>query len=157
MKAALVVGAVFLGVACQHQVSPRVEGFGAGSKDLLARARELQQAITLRDSAKAESMLAPEYTLHFIDRYMQGSLQKSPGAPRGKWLADAFKHVSNGPLEWAINDVRVYEDIGVVTSHYRWIGTYYNQGFQSEGFITDVWLYRDGRWQLLSSTADFLD
>jgi hypothetical protein len=45
-------------------------------------------------------------------------------------------------------DVRIYRDLGVVVSYYKW-GQY-------EGYMTDVWIRRARRWQLLVSSADVL-
>lgn len=120
-------------------------------------AREFNQAVSLRDAAKIRSLLAGEYILHFTDRDMTGSLLSSPIAPRGQWVIDALADLSNGPLEWSIVDGRVIGDVGVVVSHYRWSGSYRSKAFNREGYLTDVWVRRGGRWQILLSSATLID
>ncbi|HVR41503.1 MAG TPA: nuclear transport factor 2 family protein [Thermoanaerobaculia bacterium] len=142
--------------ACRTAAPPPISPFGAGADDLVKRTTELNQAFALRDSAKLETLMAPEYQFHFIDHRMMGTLQATPNAPRGKWAADAFAQLSNGPLEASTVDVRVIGDVGVVVSHYRWSGTYRGEGFRYEGYMTDVWVKRLGRWQVLVSSASLL-
>jgi hypothetical protein len=143
-------------VSCQTPPPPAVSPFSAGTEELVAKSKELNRAFTARDAKAAEALLAPEYTLHFIDKNMRGSIAPAPNAPRGKWLADLFSRLSNGPLEWNLVDARVYGNLGVVVTYYRWSGTRDGRHFAYEGYITDVWIRRSNRWQVLESHADLL-
>lgn len=120
-------------------------------------ATEFNQAFAVRDVARVKSLLSDNYVLHFTDREMTGSLLDSPIAPRGQWIVDAFNDLSNGPLEWGMIDARVVGDVGVVVSHYKWSGTFRSKGFQRDGYLTDVWVRRGGRWQLLLSSTTLID
>ena len=156
LRLAAAAGMLLLTLGCRSAPLPAVNSFGAGSKELLRRSHELNTAFATRDTAKFQSLLAPEYTLHFIAPALRGEMPAMPFAPRAKIVAKFFADLSNGPLEWSSVDVRVYGDFGVVTSHYRWRASYKSSPFDVEGFITDVWIQRDGEWKILNSTVDVL-
>ena len=125
--------------------------FGGHSKDLTNRVRELHEAITHRDAQKIESLMWPEYIFHFNSPGTRVAL--SPPAPRGVWLAKAGADLTNGPLLWSAVDTRIYGDFAIVVSRYHWQGAYRGQAFDYEGFITDVWLSKNGEWKLLSGNV----
>jgi hypothetical protein len=149
--------AALMAASCRTAAPPPpIATSGEGTKELAQKGRELNQAFALRDTAAIERLLAPEYVFHFIDQNMTGALAATPNAPRGRWVGEAFAHLSNGPLESSVVDVRLVGDVGVVVSHYRWSGTFNGTGFRYEGYITDTWVRRQGEWQVLLSTATLL-
>ena len=155
MKSSLLVLTLLFLAACRTAAPPALT-FGEGTKELTASARALNQAFAVRDTAAIQRLLAPEYGFHFIDNNMHGTLAATPNAPRGQWVGEMLGRLSNGPLESSLVDVRVVGNLGVVVSHYRWSGSYSGVGFRYEGYITDVWVLRDGKWQALLSTATLL-
>jgi len=157
MKVPAAVLVALLVMSCRT-ASPRqpIATFGEGTKELAQKGRELNQAFALRDTAAMERLLAPEYVFHFTDHNMTGTLAGTPNAPRGRWVGEAFTHLSNGPLESSLVDVRIVGDTGIVVSHYRWSGSWDGTGFQYEGYITDTWVRREGQWQVLLSTATLM-
>ena len=46
-----------------------------------------------------------------------------------------------------------YGGVGVVTSKYDWSGTFRGKPFASKGYLTDVLVRTDGRWQVVSRTS----
>jgi hypothetical protein len=154
MKASLLLTVLLL-AACRTAAPPALT-FGEGTKELAASARELNQAFAVRDTATIERLLAPEYVFHFVDNNMHGTLAATPNAPRGRWVGELLARLSNGPLESSLVDVRVVGTLGVAVTHYRWSGSYSGVGFHYEGYITDVWVLRGGKWQTLLSTATLL-
>jgi hypothetical protein len=54
-------------------------------------------------------------------------------------------------------DARIIGDVGVVVSHYQWSGSYRSKSFNREGHLTDEWVRRRGRWQVLLSSATLID
>ena len=119
----------------------------------MQKERALNQAFAVRDASAIQELIAPEYAFHFIDGHVSGSLQGTSIAPRGKWVEDSFRNLSNGPLESSVVDARRVGNVGIVISHYRWSGSYHGAGFQYVGFVTDVWVRRAGSWYLLASHA----
>ncbi len=130
--------------------------YGIGTEDVVARTREFNAAFTLRDAAALQALMAPDYTFHYIDQSVSGTLRALPNAPRGRWPAELFGRLSNGPLTWTLIDSRVIGSVGIVVSRYRWIGAVSGQPFQFEGYMTDVWVRRHRKRQLQLSTADIL-
>ncbi len=49
--------------------------------------------------------------------------------------------------------VQVFGDIGIVTSKYIWEGSMWDKSFESKGYLTDVGLRRNNRWQVVSRTS----
>ena len=144
---------VLLVAACRTSV-PSAPNFGPGTDALVAVERELNEAFMQRDARRIDALLAPEYAFHYIDYRMRGSLQATPTAPRGRWIAPFFDKVTGGPLMTSIVDVRRYGDLGVVTTYYDWQGSFMNTPFQYSGHVTDVWIRRGRKWQLLASSTN---
>ena len=142
--------------ACTRTPVPLVTTFGAGTEPLVAAARELNLAFAHRDVRKIERLLAPEYSFHYTDHQSRGSLQATPNAPRGRWIEKIFDQLTNGPLQSSIVDARVHRDLGLTITHYQWSGAWNGTAFQYEGYITDNWIHRGGKWQLLSSSANLM-
>ena len=153
MRRFFAAAALLLFGACSSTSQPKIDGFGPGTEQLLEHAREINQAFAVRDAKAIEALLAPEYTFHFVDRTVNGTLRAVPNAPRGRWIDSVFSKLSNGPMQSSIVDVRVYGDIGIVINYYKWSGAWSGQPFQFEGHITDVWVRRGRKWQLLVSTS----
>jgi hypothetical protein len=153
---AVLIAAVFFCAACARKPAPLVASFGAGTEELLARTRQLNQAFALRDARTIETLLAPEYTFHYTDHMSRGALQATPNAPRGRWIGKAFDQLTNGPLASAIVDARVHGETGITITHYKWQGAWNGVPFQYEGYITDTWIRRGGKWELLTSSANLM-
>lgn len=146
---------LLLAAGCRT-AAPPVSPFGAGTEEIVAKSRELNRAFTAGDAAVAQALMAPEYAFHWVAPKMHGRLMSTPNAPRGKWSEELFQRFRGGPLEWSTVDARVYGNLGVVVSHYRWIGSWDNQSFTYEGYLTDIWIRRSGRWQVLESHASLV-
>jgi hypothetical protein len=108
--------------------------------------KEWMDAMLRHDKPKLEELLASEYVL----RNWDGS---APETPRAAWLDNLFKHLKIDRWEQSAISARVYGDVGVVTSLYSWAGTFHGKPFDSKGFLTDVWLRRNQRWQVVSRTS----
>lgn len=152
----VILWAALLLPACARTPSPLVATFGAGTEPLVAAVRQLNQAFALSDVRKIETLLAPEYSFHYTDHESRGSLQATPNAPRGRWIETIFRQLTNGPLQSSVVDARVHRDLGVTITHYHWTGAWNGTAFQYEGYITDNWIHRGGKWQLLSSSANLM-
>ena len=124
--------ALILLAACTS--APRVEPFGPGTQEVVERAHALDRAFLENNQKALDDLLAPEYQFHFIDHDMSAA----PNAPRSRGAAGP-------PMSSSILDVRTYGPFAIVISHYTWA--------RYEGNLTDVWIRRERKWQLLSSAS----
>lgn len=141
---------------CRSAVGPSVPRKGPGTEALEKHAYELNDAFMAKDLRKLESFFAPDYYFFFTDHNTHGSLQGMPNAPRGRYPGNILSKLDGGFQEYNIVDVRVYGDFGVVVSHYKWSGTFMGESFDYRGHITDVWVRREERWWILSSSASLI-
>ena len=139
-----------------RSAGPSVPHRGPGTDVLEQHARELNDAFRDGDLRKLRSFFAPDYYFFFTDHNVSGSLQTMPNAPRGRYSAKFLEKLSGGFQAYNIVDVRVYGDFGVVVAHYEWRGSFMGESFDYQGHITDVWVRREDRWWILSSSASLL-
>jgi hypothetical protein len=140
-----------------NDIKVKVKGDDAVKNNLNVQADTIQAAELLRlsktwmdammqhDSSKLETMMAAEY-----------NLKKGDGtvvADRAMWMNNLFHNLKISRFEQSAFHAEVYGDVGIVTSMYTWAGTMHNNPFDSKGYITDVWLKRNNRWQVVSRTS----
>ena len=108
--------------------------------EVLAESRRWAEAIQNRDVATAEQILAPEYAL------MAAGLGKMP---RDKWLALLPEYVVHS---YSFDDVtiHVYGETAVMRSRYHQRATVQGQDRSGSMLVTDVWVKRAGRWQVVA-------
>ena len=124
----------------------------AGSPDeveVLRVARAWTVAILRRDRPALESMMSPSYVLHSWDG-------APPDVPRAAWLDALMGPLVIAHLDQKVMSAHAYGDVGVVTSKYDWSGTFRGKPFASKGYLTDVLVRSDGRWQVVSRTSGAL-
>ena len=115
----------------------------AGAESEVEQAeREWMDAAFRRDMAACERYLAEEFTMVTS----RGSL-----TDRAQWLVNARDHSrATEPAQFPDLRVRVYADAALVTSRSLMAGaTFRGQAWSPENYITDVWVRRDGRWQVV--------
>ncbi len=118
-------------------------------QEVLRLSEEWMQAAMQRDEAKLQQLMAPEFALRF-----QGGLH--PPVPRETWLDDLLKRIRY-TLKYTSKDAKVYGNLAVVTSTFTWEGTFGEKPFAGSGFLIDVWVKREGRWQVVSRTSGRLE
>jgi ketosteroid isomerase-like protein len=101
---------------------------------------EWSEAIFTRDVAAAGRFLGAEYAL------------MAPGLgemPRAQWLALLPEYVVHA---YEFHDVRLnaYGDVVVMRSRYSQRATVAGQDRSGSLWITDVWVNRDARWQVVA-------
>jgi ketosteroid isomerase-like protein len=118
--------------------------------DVAAAVREAasrwSEAIANRDVAACEQFLGEEYAL------------MAPGVgevPRAAWLAMLPEYVIRS---YEFRDVRVhaYGDTAVMRSRYHQTATVQGKDRSGAMLVTDVWVHRDGRWQVVARHTSFL-
>ena len=113
--------------------------------ELVHLSKTWMDAMMKHDSMKLETIMAAEY-----------NLKKGDGtvvADRAMWLNNLYNHLKISKFEQSGISAQVYGNIGIVTSMYTWAGTMRNNQFASKGYVTDVWLKRNNRWQVVSRTS----
>ena len=112
-------------------------------RELIELSNELVDAVHEHDRARLELLLADEFTLN--------------GAA-GEYDREAFLEAAAGPYEiddWAYEEIDpdVYGNTAVVVSRYRQTGRLEGRDLSHRMHVTDVWVRRDGRWQIVRRHA----
>jgi ketosteroid isomerase-like protein len=119
---------------------------GAIESEIRAAAAQWSEAIARRDVAACEHILGTEYAL------------MAPGIgemPRAQWLAGLPDYVVHS---YEFRDVRVhvYGESAVMRSRYTQTATVAGKDRSGEMLVTDVWVRRDGRWQVVARHTSFI-
>jgi ketosteroid isomerase-like protein len=101
-------------------------------------------AIKNRDSATIERILAPDYTV-------DGSW------PRSNWINNILHHFKIDSFEVAAEPkISNYGDAILSEGLLYWKGTRDDKPFMNaEFYVTDLWVYRNNRWQILMRLLKF--
>ena len=115
--------------------------------DLVALSNDLVRAVQEHDPERLETMLASEFTLlgaaGELDR--AGLLDAAAG---GYEIEDfAYEEI----------DPEVYGNTAVVVSRYRQTARFDGQDVSARLHMTDVWIRREGRWQIVRRHATITD
>lgn len=104
---------------------------------------EWMEAVRRRDLAWLDRVLADEYVYTATG---QGRVD------RQGWLRMVSVYDLQA-FEFPRSEVRVYGDVAVVLCDYRQTGTVGGAVRSGNFFITDVWVQRDGRWQVVARSS----
>lgn len=72
---------------------------------------------------------------------------------RAAWLDNLFNRIRITKFEQSSLKAQVFGDVGIVTSLYTWAGSFAGKGFSNSGFVMDVWMRKNNKWQVTSRTA----
>ena len=117
--------------------------------ELIRLSKLWMDAAVRLDSTLLLELMAPEYKL----------LRPSGGTPTylKAWLDNLFNHLKASKWEQSNFNAQVYGGVGIVTSQYAWAGTFHDKPFDSKGYLVDIWLRRNNRWQVVSRTSGVFD
>jgi ketosteroid isomerase-like protein len=116
------------------------------SADTQAAEREVRQAheawmatAARNDLAACDRFIADEFTM----------VARGTEFDKAQWMRNTERRVALEPVQFLDQRVYVYGDTAVMTQ--RSIRRYTMDGkdLSGEFFITDVWVRRDGRWQVV--------
>ncbi len=102
---------------------------------------EWMSAWQRQDVARLEEILAPEFALT--------SARTDQLVDRTAWL-QMLGQVRNDSFEYFDFRVNVFGDAGVVQSRMSQVATVGGQPWNETFMLTDVWIRRDGRWQVVA-------
>jgi ketosteroid isomerase-like protein len=93
------------------------------------------------DRARLEELLAPEFTLT--------SARSDQIVDRAAWLR-LLDQVNAESFEYSDFLVQVFGDAAVVKSRLTQVASVAGQPWNETFMLTDVWVRRDGRWQVVA-------
>ena len=93
------------------------------------------------DRVRLEELLAPEFTLT--------SARSDQIVDRAAWLG-LLDHVKAESFTYSDFLVHVFGDAAVVKSRLSQVATVAGQPWNETFMLTDVWVRRDGRWQVVA-------
>ncbi len=111
--------------------------------ELVGLSNELVRAVQERNSERLETLLAREFTL----------LGAAGELDRDELLAAASGRYAIEEFCYEEVDTEVYGDTAVVVSRYRQTATLDGRDVSARLHVTDVWVRREGRWQIVRRHA----
>jgi hypothetical protein len=111
--------------------------------ELVQLAQELASAVQRHAGSRLDELLAAEFTL-------QGAA--------GQMDRDEFLQAASGPYEideFAYDEIdpEVYGNTAVLVSRYRQVARLGTRDLSHEMHVTDIWVRREGRWQIVRRHA----
>jgi ketosteroid isomerase-like protein len=112
-------------------------------EELVGLSHELVRAVQGHDTARLDGLLADEFTLDGA----AGTLGREEllEAAAGPYAIDEFAYEEIDP--------QIFGNTAIVVSRYRQKARLGDRDATGELRITDVWIRRDGRWQILRRHA----
>ena len=111
--------------------------------ELVTLSNELVRAVQQRKPERLETMLAREFTL--LGAAGELDREELIGAASGRYAIEDFGYEEIDP--------EVYGDTAVVVSRYSQTATLDGRDVSARLHMTDVWIRRDGRWQIVRRHA----
>lgn len=113
------------------------------AEELVGLSHELVRAVQEHDTARLDALLAEEFTLDGA----AGTLGRDEllEAARGAYEIDDFAYDQIDP--------EIFGNTAVLVSRYRQTARLDDRDASGELRITDVWIRRDGRWQIVRRHA----
>ena len=113
--------------------------------------RDVQQrwmeAARRKDESALDAILGDEYVL---------ITARLGVVDRSSWLAMGPDYTIQD-FEYLESDINVYGATAVSNSRYRQKATFKGQDLSTAFYLTDVWVKRDGRWQVVTRHSSFAE
>ena len=138
-------------LACTNDEPGSLEEHDRSMVQAKQEIREVQQhwmeAAIRKDEPVLRQILADEYhliagRLGFVDK--DGWLAMGPD-----YTIEEFEYMES--------DIHIYGDTAVSNSRYWQNATYRGADIRGEFFLTDIWVQRDGRWQVVTRHSSFAE
>jgi ketosteroid isomerase-like protein len=124
----------------QQFPSPLVE------QELVKKENEWARAWQLPDPAALENIIADDFTLI-------SSLSKGEVTNKRQYIDSTLKLVRGDGYSFVRMTVRIYGDTGVINAQFQQNATFAGHDWSGEFLLTDVWVKRNGRWQVVARHA----
>ena len=110
-------------------------------KDLPPLERAWMEAWRLKDRATCEKILADDFVITSARGFL---------ASKSEWLDAAMGPFICEAFEWEEVRVRPFERVAIVHARTRQRAGVSGQDWSGVFLLTDVWVWRDNRWQVVS-------
>ena len=120
--------------------SPLVE------QELVKLENEWARAWQLPDPAALEGIIADDFTL-------TSSRSKGEVTNKRQYIDSTLKLVRGDGFSFEKMQVRIYGDTAVINAQFQQNATFAGQDWSGEFLLTDVWVKRNGRWQVVARHA----
>jgi ketosteroid isomerase-like protein len=111
--------------------------------ELIALEQEWMDAIQRKDFPALDQIVGPDYAY--------------TASGQGRWSRQRWMETvpvyDIHTFEFLAIDVRVYGDVAVVLPHLRQMASVAGATRSGEFLLTDVWVRRDGRWQVVARSS----
>jgi ketosteroid isomerase-like protein len=107
--------------------------------ELVGLSNELVRAVQERDPGRLETMLAREFTL--LGAAGELDREELIAAASGRYAIEDFGYEEIDP--------EVYGDTAVLVSRYRQTARLDGRDVSAHLHVTDIWVRREGRWQIV--------
>jgi ketosteroid isomerase-like protein len=121
----------------QQFPSPLVE------QELVKMENEWARAWQLPDPAALENLVADDFTLI-------GSSSKGEVVNKRQYIDSTLKLVRGDGYSFERMNVRIYGDTAVINAQFQQRATFAGRDWSGEFLLTDVWVKRNGRWQVVA-------
>jgi ketosteroid isomerase-like protein len=121
----------------QQFPSPLVE------QELVKMENEWARAWQLPDPGALENIVADDFTLI-------SSLSKGEITNKRQYIDSTLKLVRGDGYSFERMSVRVYGDTAVINAQFQQHATFAGHDWSGEFLLTDIWVKRDGRWQVVA-------
>jgi ketosteroid isomerase-like protein len=124
----------------QQFPSPLVE------QELVKMENEWARAWQLPDPAALETLLADDFTL-------TSSRSKGEVMNKRQYVDTTLKLVRGDGYSFEKMSVRIYGETAVINACFQQNATFAGSDWSGDFLLTDVWVKRDGRWQVVARHA----
>lgn len=94
------------------------------------------------DSAALVKLMSPDFILYSWDGKSE--------TPRERWINTLLNRLKVINWEQTSINAKVFGDMAIVNSLYKWSGTHTERQFDTSGYLTDVWMKKNNKWQVIS-------
>ena len=111
--------------------------------ELILLSREWMHVALEKNEPKLRKLMAPEFTLQIWDASRAPQVFES-------WLQMLLHQLNILEFEYSSISARVFGEVGIVYSAFRWTGTIDGNAFSDTGFMADFWSKQSGSWQVVA-------
>ncbi len=103
---------------------------------------EWAQAIKNHDTAAADRLLADDF-------YLSSAIWRDRRIEKATWLDTMVHGVETEDISVHDLEARRFDKVAVVTCRIAWRATWDGEDISDDYLVADVWVERDGRWQVV--------
>jgi ketosteroid isomerase-like protein len=115
-------------------------------QELVKLENEWARAWQLPDPGALESILGDDFTL-------TSSRSKGEITNKRQYIDSTLKLVRGDGFSFEKLNVRIYGDTAVINAQFQQTATFAGRDWSGDFLITDVWVKRGGRWQVVARHA----